>query len=83
MTTNDLKQIGDLIDKKLTATEVRLKKEVLTSDKRIMVDIGSFMENTLFPMLNEKIEEKADKADIDRLERKLDRVLDKNLNHDR
>ncbi|MBI2086114.1 hypothetical protein HYT74_02115 [Candidatus Daviesbacteria bacterium] len=119
MTNNDLNQIGSLIDKKLSATEDRLKREIalteerldkkissteeklkieissveermnkeidatkeelLASDKKIMVDIGTFMEDTLFPM----IDEKADKSDIDRIERKLDRVLDASLDHGR
>ena len=37
-----------------------------------MGDIGQFMEEHLFPM----IEEKAEKSDIDRLERKIDKIFD-------
>lgn len=62
----------------ISASEKRLKEEIATSDKRVMADIGSFMEDNLFPM----IEEKADKSDIDRLERKLDKVLDRSLDHE-
>lgn len=58
--------------------EDRLKIEITSSGSRIMTDIGKFMEDHLFPM----IEEKADKTDIDRIERKLDRVIDTGLDHE-
>lgn len=45
---------------------------------QLMADIGMFMEDHLFPM----IEEKADKTDIDRLERKMDHISDKINGHD-
>lgn len=63
----------------IVSTEQRLKTEIAVSDKRVMADIGSFMEDTLFPM----IDEKADKEDIARLERKLDKTLNTNLDHER
>lgn len=43
-----------------------------------MLDIGTFMQKQLFPM----IEEKADKNDVDRLERKLDVLSAKTIKHD-
>lgn len=101
MTSDNLNQIGALIDKKLTSTEEKLKKEIssveerleekltavkdelLTSDKRTKDDIGSFMEDTLLPMIYDRLDEMADKADVDRIERKLDKVFDTNLDHER
>lgn len=65
-------------DKKLVALEKRLKKHTTDSIKQLSSDVGDFMQENLFPM----IEEKADKSDIDRLERKLDRVLDSSVDHE-
>ncbi len=50
-----------------------VRDEITLSEKRILGELGDFMENQLFPML----EEKADKSDIDRIERKLDILSDK------
>lgn len=90
MTNNDLKQIETLMDKKMTSVETRLKEELLNSGKRIIGDIGNFMEETLLPMINERfdaveeeLDTKAEKADIDRIERKLDRLVDTDLDHER
>lgn len=96
MTSDDIKQIETVMDKKLTAmdkrltaAEKRLKEEILNSGKRIRDDIGNFMEETLLPMFNERfdavderLDEKADKTDIDRIERKLDRMMDTSLDHE-
>lgn len=64
---DDIQQISNLLDKKLKASE-----------KKVIGEIGKFIEDQLFPM----IEEKADKSDIDRIERKLDKVLDTGLDHE-
>lgn len=89
MTNNDLKQLETLMDKKLTSVEIRLKEEILNSGKRIIDNIGNFMEETLLPMINERfnaveeeLDTKADKTDIDRIERKLDRLVDTDLDHE-
>lgn len=74
LTTNDKG-----LRNELSLLEQRLKKEISDSDKRVMVDIGSFMEDNLFPLIGEK----ADKADIDKVVTKLDRVIDTNLDHER
>lgn len=66
MADNNLKQISNLLDEKLAASE-----------KRVIGEVGKFIEDHLFPL----IEEKADKSDIDRIERKLDRVIDTGLDH--
>ena len=62
----------------ITASEERLKKHTAESVKQLSTDVGNFIAENLFPM----IEEKADKIDIDRLEHKLDRVLDTSLDHE-
>jgi len=67
MNDEDLIKIGYLLDEKLSASE-----------KRISAEIGDFIESNLLPQL----EEKADKSDIDRIERKLDRSLAKDLEQD-
>lgn len=67
MADNNLTQISNLLDEKLAASE-----------KRVIGEVGKFIEDHLFPM----IEEKADKSDIDRIERKLDRVIDTGLDHE-
>ncbi|MBI3486238.1 hypothetical protein HY025_04865 [Candidatus Daviesbacteria bacterium] len=57
MNDDDLKKIGKLIDDRLDSTE-----------QRILTEIGTFVEDQILPA----IDAKADKSDIDRLERKLD-----------
>lgn len=67
MNDRDLKKIANLLDEKLAASEKRLNE-----------DIGDFIDRSLLPQL----EEKADKSDIDRIERKLDKVLAKKVEQD-
>ena len=67
MNEDYLKKITNLLDEKLAASEKRLNE-----------DIGNFIEMNLLPQLGEK----ADKSDIDRLERKLDKALTKDLEQD-
>lgn len=115
MTNNDLKQISQLLDTKLTATEKRLKAEITATkaglkaeitavgerfdkkltdtEKRLKADITSaiadsgdniieeiagFMEVNILP----KLEGKADKSDIDKVERRLDFIADKIGEHE-
>ncbi|MBI2021816.1 hypothetical protein HYS93_02975 [Candidatus Daviesbacteria bacterium] len=59
MNDGDLKRISNLMDDKLTSSE-----------QRILTEIGKFVEDQLLPA----IEAKADKSDIDRLERKIDTI---------
>ncbi|KKQ67145.1 MAG: hypothetical protein US86_C0001G0072 [Candidatus Daviesbacteria bacterium GW2011_GWA2_38_24] len=56
-----------------------LKDELILSEKRILNEIGEFVESQLLPI----IDDKADKSDIDRIERKLDRFGDKITDHDK
>ena len=67
MNNNDLTQIRKIV-----------KEEVSTSEKRIIGELGGFMEDHLLPI----IDAKADKTDIDRIERKLDKFIDTSLHHE-
>ncbi len=90
MTDKDFKKIGSLLDEKLMTSEKRIMGELMTSEKRIMGElmtsekrimgeIADFIDQNLLP----QIAEKADKTDIDRLERKLDKIFDKDFEQDR
>ncbi len=86
MNDEDLKRVGKLIDESNIASEQRVikvvkelvKGEISASEKRILVEIGTFVTDEILPA----IDEKADKSDIDRLERKIDQLADKNYEHD-
>ena len=66
----------------LLTSDTGLKAELLASDKRVTDNVSNFIEETLLPMINERFDETADKADIDRIERKLDRLIDTSLDHE-
>lgn len=88
--------IDEKLDKRLSVTETRLREEITASSKEVKEDIGDFIEHTLMPLLDERfdaiderfnsiderLEEKAGKTDIDRIERKLDKLLDTDLDHE-
>lgn len=57
MADDKLIHLSNLLDEKLAASE-----------KRVISEVGKFIEDSLFPLIGEK----ADKADIDRIEGKLD-----------
>lgn len=57
-----------MVDDYLKKIRSIVKEEVSSSEKRVTQDIGNFINDNLLPQL----EEKADKSDIQRLERKLD-----------
>lgn len=93
MNDDDLRKVGQLLDEKINASEERLEKKLgekldeklalsegrlNASIKQLSTDIGDFISDNLFPM----IEAKADKSDIERLERKIDRVLDTSIDHE-
>lgn len=71
MTTNDLNQIRGVIKEEVGIVEERLDGKI----NQLSVDLGMVLEKNILPM----IAEKADKSDIDRLESKLDKALDKNI----
>lgn len=78
-----LVKIRTAVKDEVLASEQRMrlviKDEVVTSEKRVLNEIGKFMEDQLIPQL----EEKADKADIERLERKFDHFSAKVIEHDK
>lgn len=57
-----------MTDEELNKIRTVLREEVTSSEERLTEDIGKFMEDQLFPM----IEEKADKSDIESLGRRFD-----------
>lgn len=65
MTSGEKRMLG-----KITSGEKRVLDKMDQQERRILTDIGVYLEDQLFPML----EEKADKTDIDRLERKIDNI---------
>lgn len=76
-----LGEVRQFVKEEITTSESRVlgevrqivKAEVTASEKRVIGEVGKFVEDNLFPM----IEEKADKSDIERLERKVDLFTDK------
>lgn len=45
-------EVSSIVKKELGASEKRLKEEMSASDRRVMADIGQFMEDNLFPMID-------------------------------
>lgn len=77
MTDQDLKKIRTIVKEEAGSAEQRLRTElaskedlettVTSAEQRIVGEIGKFLEDHLLPI----IDQKADKTDIDRIERKL------------
>lgn len=67
MNVSDIKQIRQVI-----------KEEVSTSEERIIGQVAKFVSEDIV----HQFDEKADKSDIERLERKLDRALDMGVDHE-
>ncbi|MDO8570331.1 MAG: hypothetical protein Q7R97_01990 [Candidatus Daviesbacteria bacterium] len=63
------------VKEELTSVETRLEQKIEESEKHVMSDIAQFINDRIAPMF----EEKADKSDIERIERKLDSNLAMNL----
>ena len=63
------------LEKSILSTEQRLEVKI----KQLGNDIGDLISKELLP----QIAEKADKTDIERLERKIDRAFDKDMDQDR
>lgn len=89
LTPTDLKQIKGLIDdsegrlqKKLTAkiddNEKKLTAKINESADQVRLEIGDVLTEKILPMF----ENLATKDDIERLERKIDRATDKNIEQD-
>ena len=89
MTNNDLNQmrkvireevsqvvdekVSAILDQQISSSEKRIigiiDEKISASEKRVIGGIGTFLSEQVLPL----IDEKADKTDIERLERKLDR----------
>lgn len=72
--TGELAASEKRLEGKLEASEKRLVGEINKSEKKVLGEVGKFVTDELLPA----IDEKADKADIERLERKIDLLGDKN-----
>lgn len=78
----DFKQIRVIIKEEvrgeIEAAEKRLQAQIESSGTKILTEVGNFISDQVLTQL----EEKADKSDIERLERKMDKVSEKVLQHD-
>lgn len=72
MATNDLKQIDELLQKRLAESE-----------SRVMAEVGKFMEDYLFSRIG-NLEDGQERLEttVDRIDRKLDRALDTITDHE-
>jgi len=75
MNPNDFKKLLDESLKPLKKDLKEVREEIAASEKRIVKDIVDFVSDHLIPI----IDEKADKTDMDRVERKLDLYIDKTI----
>ncbi len=62
----------------IKSLEATLKAEIQTSARQLSTEIGDFITDNVLP----QIEEKADKTDIDRLERKIDIINTNVIRHE-
>ena len=69
------KNLRDKLGNSISASEKSLQQEISASENKIVKDLVNFVSDQLIPI----IDEKADKTDIDRLERKLDFYIDGSL----
>lgn len=67
-----------IVDERVTASEKRLEQKIKASEEKMISEVAKFISNDILPQLDEK----ADKSDIERLERKLDRALDMSIDHE-
>ena len=76
------KRLVGTIDEKISASEKRLDQKIdqriTVSEEKIINAVSKFISEDVLTQLDEK----ADKADIERLERKIDRCLDMNVDHE-
>ena len=68
-------RLSHKIDGSISSAEQRLGEKI----KQLSLDIGDFISERVIPLFDEK----ADKSDIDRLENKIDRIIDKDIEQDR
>jgi hypothetical protein len=68
-------RLSKVIDEKINGSEKRLTDAIQTEGKAVRQEIGDFIYQNLLPQLGEK----ADKSDIDKLERKVDNFTVRNM----
>jgi len=68
LSKDDLLAIRNLVKDEVRSSENRLVKKMELSQNEVIKEVGNFIHDTVLPQL----EEKADKSDIERIERKLD-----------
>lgn len=65
-------RVTDIVDQRVTASEKRLEQKIKASGEKIINEVAKFISDDIIPQFDEK----ADKSDIERLERKIDKSLD-------
>ena len=65
----------DEVEQRMVGKIKGSEEKMLTQFRQLSDDLGELIDSTILP----QIAEKADKADIERLERKIDIIIDKNL----
>lgn len=75
MTNNDHNQFRKIIREEVTGI---VDEKISASEKRVIGEVGEFVTDHLLPL----IDNLAEKSDIDRIERKVDRLLDTSLDHE-
>lgn len=79
MNAADLKQIRQVIKEEVTTVvKEEVTKIVAASEEKIITEVANFISEDVLP----QIDEKTDKSDIERIERKVDQVLDKLYDHE-
>lgn len=71
-------EVTQIVDERVTASERKLEQKIKASEEKIISEVAKFISDDILP----QIDEKADKTDIERLERKLDRSLDMSIDHE-
>lgn len=72
------RKLEEKFDSKLEGLEGRFDKKLKTFGEDIITDITNYIDESIIPLINEK----ADKTDVDRMERKLDRAIDRLYGHE-
>lgn len=80
ITNDEWRKLGKLLDDKLEEKlEQKLTEKLADTEHNILTSVTNYIDERIIPM----IEEKANRVDTDRMERKLDRALEKLDRHDK
>lgn len=71
-------KLEEKLSKKFSEFEVKFDNKLVKMQKTINIEIGDYITEELLPL----IDEKANKTDTDRIERKLDRAIDRLYGHE-